>query len=77
MTEKVSIYIQPVDRFLIKMALRVQIVRVEEISCAHRLNSVHLSEEENKKKIGKCNNPHGHGHNYKFTVEFFAFYDYK
>lgn len=27
--------------------------------------SIHLSDEENKKVYGKCNNPNGHGHNYK------------
>lgn len=29
------------------------------------LRSVHLSDEDNIKVYGKCNNPHGHGHNYK------------
>ncbi|XP_025896819.1 6-pyruvoyl tetrahydrobiopterin synthase [Nothoprocta perdicaria] len=27
-----------------------------------------LSDEENAKLFGKCNNPHGHGHNYKVVV---------
>ncbi|KAJ0060673.1 hypothetical protein NL108_016871, partial [Boleophthalmus pectinirostris] len=27
-----------------------------------------LSDEENKKVYGKCNNPNGHGHNYKVEV---------
>lgn len=35
---------------------------------AHRLHSKHLSEEENLKLFGKCNNPHGHGHNYYLDV---------
>uniref|UniRef100_A0A4W3GSF1 6-pyruvoyltetrahydropterin synthase n=1 Tax=Callorhinchus milii TaxID=7868 RepID=A0A4W3GSF1_CALMI len=29
----------------------------------HRLDS--LSAEENERIFGKCNNPNGHGHNYK------------
>lgn len=29
------------------------------------LCSVHLSEDDNKAVYGKCNNPNGHGHNYK------------
>ncbi|KAI3365396.1 hypothetical protein L3Q82_010479 [Scortum barcoo] len=29
------------------------------------LSSIHLSDEENKRVYGKCNNPNGHGHNYK------------
>lgn len=35
---------------------------------AHRLHSNHLSLEENKRLFGKCNNPHGHGHNYYLDV---------
>lgn len=41
--------------------------RKAQISCCHRLNSLLLSEEENKRVFGKCNNVFGHGHNY--TVE--------
>ena len=36
-------------------------------SASHRLHTDTLSEEENRLTFGKCNNPHGHGHNY--TVE--------
>ncbi|XP_017943939.2 6-pyruvoyl tetrahydrobiopterin synthase [Manacus vitellinus] len=31
-------------------------------------HSKSLSDEENLKLFGKCNNPNGHGHNYKVTV---------
>jgi 6-pyruvoyltetrahydropterin/6-carboxytetrahydropterin synthase len=34
------------------------------LSASHRLNSEALSPEENRAAYGKCNNPHGHGHNY-------------
>lgn len=37
------------------------------LSASHRLHSDALSEAENQAAYGKCNNPHGHGHNY--TVE--------
>ncbi|NXS37675.1 PTPS synthase, partial [Pomatostomus ruficeps] len=37
-------------------------------SASHRLHSKALSEEENLKLFGKCNNPNGHGHNYKVIV---------
>ncbi|XP_077258265.1 6-pyruvoyl tetrahydrobiopterin synthase purple [Temnothorax americanus] len=43
------------------------LTRKAQISCCHRLNSLSLSDEENKRVFGKCNNEHGHGHNY--TVE--------
>lgn len=36
-------------------------------SASHRLNSEAYDEARNREVYGKCNNPHGHGHNY--TVE--------
>ena len=39
-----------------------------EFSASHRLHSDALSEEENRKCFGKCNNPNGHGHNYELQV---------
>ncbi|XP_051795091.1 6-pyruvoyl tetrahydrobiopterin synthase isoform X3 [Acanthochromis polyacanthus] len=33
-----------------------------------RETSVHLTDKENKEVYGKCNNPNGHGHNYKVEV---------
>jgi len=37
--------------------------------CAsHRLHTSQLSEEQNRAAYGKCNNPHGHGHNYIVEV---------
>ncbi len=39
-----------------------------EFAAAHRLHADSLSEEENVQVFGKCNNPSGHGHNYKVEV---------
>ena len=39
-----------------------------EFSATHRLHNPQLSEEENHRTFGKCNNPHGHGHNYEVQV---------
>ncbi|NXP82669.1 PTPS synthase, partial [Ramphastos sulfuratus] len=39
--------------------------RTVTFSACHRLHSKSLSDEENLKLFGKCNNPNGHGHNYK------------
>ncbi|XP_061611916.1 6-pyruvoyl tetrahydrobiopterin synthase isoform X2 [Phyllopteryx taeniolatus] len=44
------------------------ITRVQSFSACHRLHSIHLTDEDNIKVYGKCNNPHGHGHNYKVEV---------
>jgi len=37
-------------------------------SSSHRLHSPDMSPEENLATYGKCNNPHGHGHNYTLEV---------
>ena len=37
-------------------------------AASHRLHSQQLSAEENLATYGKCNNPHGHGHNYALEV---------
>ena len=46
----------------------VHITRREEFSASHRLHDPSLSDEENRRLYGICNNPHGHGHNYEFEV---------
>ncbi|MFT4111988.1 6-carboxytetrahydropterin synthase [Silvibacterium sp.] len=38
------------------------------LSASHRLHSEHLSAEQNRATYGKCNNPHGHGHNYFLEI---------
>ena len=38
------------------------------LSASHRLHAGSLSADENKAAYGKCNNPHGHGHNYVVEV---------
>ena len=39
-------------------------------SASHRLHTNSLSAEQNAETFGKCNNPHGHGHNYTVEVCF-------
>ena len=38
------------------------------LSASHRLHSDALTPEQNRAAYGKCNNPHGHGHNYTIEV---------
>jgi len=38
------------------------------LSASHRLHTDALTAEENRAAYGKCNNPHGHGHNYVVEV---------
>lgn len=44
------------------------ITRRLHFSAAGRLHSAELTDEENARVYGKCNNPHGHGHNYYLEV---------
>jgi 6-pyruvoyltetrahydropterin/6-carboxytetrahydropterin synthase len=46
----------------------VYLTRKAEFSASHLYHNPELSPEENKRIFGKCNNPHGHGHNYTLEV---------
>jgi 6-pyruvoyltetrahydropterin/6-carboxytetrahydropterin synthase len=46
----------------------VYITRKIEFSASHLYHNSALSAEENRRVFGKCNNPHGHGHNYQLEV---------
>lgn len=46
----------------------VEVTQSFEFSAAHRLNVPAMSDEENRAFFGKCNNPNGHGHNYRVEV---------
>lgn len=46
----------------------VTVTRRLTFSAAHRLHEPALSDEENRALFGKCNAPHGHGHNYTIEV---------
>jgi len=48
--------------------LKIELGRRYRFSASHRLHSPHLTEEENYRVFGKCNNPYGHGHNYVLEV---------
>jgi 6-pyruvoyltetrahydropterin/6-carboxytetrahydropterin synthase len=48
--------------------MQAHLTRRYRFSASHRLNSAQMSTEENRATYGKCNNPHGHGHNYALEV---------
>jgi len=48
--------------------MKAYFTRAYTLSASHRLHSESLSEEENRAAFGKCNNPFGHGHNYRIEV---------
>ena len=48
--------------------MKAYLTRRYRFSSSHRLHSPDMSAEENRAIYGKCNNPHGHGHNYALEV---------
>jgi len=48
--------------------MKAHLTRRYMFSASHRLHSAEMSEEENRRVYGKCNNPYGHGHNYALEV---------
>ncbi|MGH9591946.1 MAG: 6-carboxytetrahydropterin synthase [Bryobacteraceae bacterium] len=48
--------------------MKIQLSRRYSFAASHRLHSPALSEAENQRVYGKCNNPYGHGHNYVVEV---------
>jgi 6-pyruvoyltetrahydropterin/6-carboxytetrahydropterin synthase len=47
---------------------RVIVTRRVHFNAAHRLHNPALSDEENRRIFGRCNNPNYHGHNYELEV---------
>jgi len=48
--------------------MKAHLTRRYRFSASHRLHSAEMSADENQATYGKCNNPHGHGHNYALEV---------
>jgi 6-pyruvoyltetrahydropterin/6-carboxytetrahydropterin synthase len=51
-----------------KGTVKIELGRRYHFAASHRLHSPALSEEDNGRIYGKCNNPFGHGHNYVVEV---------
>ena len=47
---------------------QVTVTRRLHFSAAHRVHNPSMSDEENRRTFGKCNNPNWHGHNYILDV---------
>ena len=48
--------------------MKAHLTRRYIFSASHRLHCDQLTDEQNQAVYGKCNNPHGHGHNYALEV---------
>ncbi len=46
----------------------IRVTRRYGFSASHRLHAAGLTEDQNYRLYGKCNNPFGHGHNYVLEV---------
>ena len=50
------------------MTIKTTLNRTYEFSSAHRLHASGLNDEQNLQIYDQCNNPQGHGHDYKLEV---------
>src|SRR5215471_11885143 len=48
--------------------MKAYLSRRYHFSASHRLHTDAFDAEKNREVFGKCNNPHGHGHNYTIQV---------
>jgi 6-pyruvoyltetrahydropterin/6-carboxytetrahydropterin synthase len=48
--------------------MKAHLTRRYWFAASHRLHTEKLHERENQLVYGKCNNPHGHGHNYGVEI---------
>ncbi|HLH44101.1 MAG TPA: 6-carboxytetrahydropterin synthase [Bryobacteraceae bacterium] len=48
--------------------MNLRLTRRYRFAASHRLHAESLSEQENRRLYGKCNNPYGHGHDYVLDV---------
>jgi len=67
----VAVRMHPLCEFRIEeiMPQHVIVTQRFDFSSSHRLHCPTLSDDENRRVFGKCNNPAGHGHNYRLEVE--------
>jgi len=67
---RLSLHLSPFLGFTVD-ASELPMTRIHqrfEFSASHRLHNPALSDSDNRRCFGKCNNPHGHGHNYELQV---------
>ncbi|MEO1535999.1 MAG: 6-carboxytetrahydropterin synthase [Planctomycetota bacterium] len=64
---RIAWHLSPTYRLEFDMADRSHALLKQQFdfAAAHRLHTDELSDDENRRIFGKCNNPSGHGHNYR------------
>jgi len=65
-----SLHPNPFDAFSWEAQMPDTVLLSAQIECAaaHRLHARELDADANRALFGKCNNPHGHGHNYRIEA---------
>lgn len=65
-----TLHLNPFDRTQWSPSMPERILLSAQIECAaaHRLHAPALDDAANRALFGKCNNPHGHGHNYRIEA---------
>ena len=48
--------------------MTIRLTRRYGFAASHRLHSSALTDAQNREVFGKCNNPHGHGHDYEVEL---------
>jgi 6-pyruvoyltetrahydropterin/6-carboxytetrahydropterin synthase len=68
--EELKLSLSPFLSFSVRASERpmIRLSQKFEFSATHRLHNPRATEEENRRIFGKCNNSHGHGHNYEVQV---------
>jgi len=62
------LYLTPFLHYELQEDDMIRVTQSFEFAAAHRLHCPALSDGQNREIFGKCNNPNGHGHNYRFEV---------
>jgi 6-pyruvoyltetrahydropterin/6-carboxytetrahydropterin synthase len=62
-----SLHVNPYDAYAWEAHMPDTVLLTAQIECAaaHRLHAPTLDDAANRALFGKCNNPNGHGHNYR------------
>ncbi|HEY8747515.1 MAG TPA: 6-carboxytetrahydropterin synthase [Tepidisphaeraceae bacterium] len=68
--EELALNVSPFLCYSIRASERpmIRLSQKFEFSATHRLHNPKATDAENGRIFGKCNNPHGHGHNYELQV---------
>lgn len=68
--DSLTLHLNPFDRISWSPAMPARVLLSAQIECAaaHRLHAPSLDDAANRALFGKCNNPNGHGHNYRIEA---------